>query len=375
MRVLVNHLLEPGNRITGISKYLFALLGQLLSSEQHHYILLTAWHREQLPEALQHERLTVVTLPYIASTPANVWFQWRNMRRYMQQYQADLEFCCNPLTSFSRRWPKLIVVHDLYFDVAPAAYRWRHRLWWRWLFPLSAKAAWRIVCVSENTKNDVVKYYPQLSEKLQVIGEGPCLAVPQQPDAELSRRQPFGLFVANVSPNKGANTLVRAMQLLQQSGIAIDIKHVGADPCGNFQRYADDIGSELMPQTLGYVSDDRLSTLYSQARFLAFPSHYEGFGLPVIEAQAHATPVIASDIPVLREVAGEGALYFAVDDAQALAKAMQRLLSDDELFSRLSASALLNQRRYSWKKAAAETEQLFIQAVEQNTVCPISQVT
>jgi len=83
--------------------------------------------------------------------------------------------------------------------------------------------------------------------------------------------------------------------------------------------------------------------------------------LPVIEAQAHGTPVIASDIPVLREVAGEGAVYFPPGDASELARHMYALLNNDKMFSELSEKALQNQKRFSWRKAARQTEQVFTQ--------------
>ena len=361
MKILINHLLEPSNRISGISKYLFSLLAELLKSEQHQYVLLTSWSEECLPVALRNPGLTVVSVPYIESTPRNLLRQLWLVPQQMKQHQADAEFNCNPLGGFIGSWPRVTVTHDLYFNVSPASYKRHHRLWWQLFYPLTCRSASKIICVSQNTRNDVARYYPQFADKTVVIGEGPCLTIPGNIDSDVQKRQSFGLFVANVSPNKGADTLVRALGLLGHSGRNIDVKHVGADTQGNFARFVAAIPHGAAPVSLGYLSDGQLSELYSRARFLAFPSRYEGFGLPVVEAQAHGTPVIAADIPVLREVAGDGALFFAPEDAAALAEHMYALLHDDALFSALSVKALQNQQRFNWPEAARQTEQVFEQ--------------
>ncbi|MDX3774077.1 glycosyltransferase family 1 protein [Chromatiaceae bacterium AAb-1] len=366
MKILINHLQEPANRVSGISKYLFSLLAALLQQDKHDYVLLTSWDTDKLPEVLQHPKLTVESLPFEPSLPRNILRQLRLLPRYMKKHQAVLEFNCNPTGNFTGRWPKVSVVHDLYFNIAPAAYKFHHRLWWRWFFPLTCKAASRIVCVSENTRNDLQRFYPQYAHKTQVITEGPCLPVPAQVSSDPALRQSFGLFVANVSPNKGAGTLVRAMSILNQQGRAVQVRHVGSDPVGYFKQYMAATEQGMAPVSEGYLSDEQLSRLYQQARFLAFPSQYEGFGLPVVEAQAHGTPVIASDIPVLREVAGAGALFFPLNDAQAMAEQIHQLATDDQLFQKMSEAAVANQRRFSWQQAAAETARLFEQLISDN---------
>lgn len=370
MRILVNHLLEPSNRISGITKYLFALLAQLIKSEQHEYVLLTSWTEECLPTALRDPGLTVISVPYIASTPRNLLQQLWLLPRLMKQQRADLEFNCNPLGGFSGDWPRVTVTHDLYFNVSPSSYKRHHRLWWQLFYPLTCQSASAIICVSANTRNDLARYYPQFVVKTYVIGEGPCLSVPDDIDSDVQQRQPFGLFVANVSPNKGADTLVQALGILKKQGREVEVKHVGVDTQGNFARFVAAVPHGVAPVSQGYLSDARLSELYRRARFLAFPSRYEGFGLPVIEAQAHGTPVIAADIPVLREVAGEGALFFAAEDANALAGHMYALLHDDTLFSTMSAKALHNQQRYNWQTAASQTEQLFEQLYNARLATP-----
>lgn len=360
--ILVNHLLEPGNKVSGITNYLFSLLAEMAALGQYRFVLLTSWDQAKLPSALQNNpAIDYLYQPYIESTPKNILNQLRILPAIVAQRQIDLEFNPNPLGGFLGRWPRISVVHDMYFDVAPQAYKWHHRLWWRMFFPLSCRRSQHIVCVSHNTRNDLQHYHPQFAPKTIVVHEGPCLEPMHSGMARTTEK--FGLFVANLSPNKGSQTLVAAMSELAQTGQPVDVRHVGSDPQGFFPYYASQIAGGRCPSTLGYQSASQLSALYSSARYLAFPSHYEGFGLPIIEAQSHGLPVIASDIPVLREVAGEGALYFPLKDSHALAQQMQRLINDEALFAELSEKARANAARFSWKKAAQETCAIFAQVL------------
>jgi glycosyltransferase involved in cell wall biosynthesis len=155
------------------------------------------------------------------------------------------------------------------------------------------------------------------------------------------------------------------MSALAKEGRRPLVLHVGSDDQGRFGGYASEAACnpEVLPTSLGRVTPERLSDLYASARYLVFPSHYEGFGLPVVEAQAHGLPVIASDIPVLREVAGDGAIFVPEGDHLALARAMKCLTDDDSLFFDLSERARINAARFSWDKAAQETSELLRQCI------------
>src|ERR1700738_4592429 len=118
--VLVNHLLEPPGRVTGITRFLFALLNELIRHPLLRYVLVTTWKAQELPPALQHENLSIITLPHRQSTPANIAAQMMQIRRLMRELGAALEFNSNPLGCFRPSWPRGITVHDLYFDVMGA---------------------------------------------------------------------------------------------------------------------------------------------------------------------------------------------------------------------------------------------------------------
>ena len=356
--VLVNHLYEPGGRITGVSNYLFSLLSALVERDNFTFALATNWRRDDLPPELRDSRLRVETFALPASTPLNIARQIRALPRLMRRHGAAIEFNVNPVGGFMRDWPRIITLHDLYFDVMRSAYKAHHVLWWRIFFALSHRAADRIICVSRQTKADLAHHHPSSAARAIVVHSAACL----RPDGPVdAARKPYGIFVANVAPNKGADVLVAAMRCLKQRGVSLDILHVGRDDQGIIAAAQRRLGTDAGPRALGPVDRDALAELYRGARFLAFPSTREGFGLPVLEAQSFGAPVVATDIPVLREVAGAGALYFREGDAEGMANDMRALNDDADLWRHVHAAALANAAGFSWDKAASEIEGVLAQ--------------
>ncbi|AZN35364.1 glycosyltransferase family 4 protein [Iodobacter ciconiae] len=361
-RILINHLLEPANKLSGISNYLFFLMESIIKRNEFELVLLTCWHRDKLPAEIADSNIVFIEKEYINSQAVNIANQNYILPKIIRDYNIDLVFNCNPVGGTRGKAKKVFVAHDLYFDVSPQSYKWHHRLAWNIFFPLAGKAADAIICVSNNTKNDVQRYHPKLVKKTQVIHEASCLDVIDSHPVRSAEKA--GLFVANLSPNKGAKTLVSAMTYLKNKGIHLPVYHVGRDDHSRFAAHANILKNGIYPSSLGYVSAEKLGHLYATARYLAFPSHFEGFGLPIIEAQSYGLPIIASDIPVLREVAGEGALFFPEGDAEAMAQCMQRLYEDEHLFTDISIKARINADRFSWEKAAKETSELFLHCLD-----------
>jgi glycosyltransferase involved in cell wall biosynthesis len=278
----------------------------------------------------------------------------------MHQLGAALEFNSNPLGGFRPGWPRVITVHDLYFDVMAEHYRLRHRLWWRLFFPLVLASSEAAICVSESTRNDLAKFHPKFANKATVIHEAGGLIAEKggnRDDAGLI--PPYALLVGNISPNKNPATLVAALQILEQRGRPLKVYHVGRDEAFLLARALEQAGLALPVETVSGLSDGTLAAAYRGAICLVVPSTREGFCLPVIEAQALGTSVICADIPVLREVAGDGAWFFDPHDPAALANHLQRIAADPMLRDRLADAGRRNAMRFSWSRAAAETEALF----------------
>lgn len=367
--VLVNHLLEPPNLISGISRYLFALLEELARSSRYRYVLATTWSADELPDSLRASSVEVRTMPFRPKTPINVLSQTATVARLMRETGAALEFNCNPVGCFLGGWPRVVTVHDVYMDVMPSFYPARHRLWWSLLFPLSLRSASAVLCVSQSTRNDVAARHPFARDKLVVVHEAPITNA-DRPAAMLPAGRfetPYGLYVGNISPNKNVGVLVEALKILQADGTAPIVYQVGRDSAGLLAEAEQRLSARGLLRKAGVLTDDELIAAYRGAAYFINTSLFEGFCLPVVEAQSLGVPVICADIPVLREVAGDGALFFAPDDAKALASRLRSVFGDGELRQRLAQSSLRNAARFSWRKAARETEGIFDAVLEKKS--------
>lgn len=369
--VLINHLMEPAGRITGITRYLFALLDRLARRDSFRYVLATTWAEEELPAGLRGQGIEVVTRPFVKSSPFNILKQMAILPALMRSHRAVLEFNCNPTGCFWPFWRRVITVHDLYYDVWPEDFPWRRRLAWKVSFPLSLWAASAVICVSEASKKHLARFHGDLSRKSVVIHEaGGLVAAEPEQAGEVATGGvivPYALYVGNIARNKNPRMLAEALNLLEQRGEPIRVYHVGRDELGLLSDAQKHAGLCNKVVSLGSVSDAALAAIYGRAHCLVSTSLDEGFCLPIVEAQSCGVPVVCSDIPVLREVGGEGGLFFDPQNPMALADHLATIFHDEEQRAVLARRAGENASRFSWERAASETERLFREMIGEGT--------
>ncbi len=349
--ILVNHLLEPPGRVTGITRFLFALLGAMLNVTEDSYVLLTCWEESQLPTALLHSRLRVVTRPFWKSMMPNVTAQNFTLARLMRECGATVEFNANPVGAWSRAWPRVITVHDLYLELMPDAYARRHRFAWNSAFPLALWGASRVITPSGSTRDDLLRGHPASEGKVDVVPEAPAF----DSDATTGVAPiagPYGLIVGNISPNKNAGVVVDALAALSERGFDIPLLHIGRDE-------GDVLGAAQIRRPLRVpivsmhgVDDAALRAAYSHARFFLNTSLHEGFCLPVVEAQACGAPVIVSNRSALPEVAGDGAVLVDPTSPTEIADAIARVWSNHDFAVELRKRGDANVGRFSWSRTA-----------------------
>jgi len=209
-----------------------------------------------------------------------------------------------------------------------------------------------IVCVSESTRRDLLRFYDADPARVFAILSGLGTPATAEPVAGLPSR--YILFVSTIEPRKNLGTLIDAYERLRDSG-AYDGSLVVVGKIG--------WKSESMVQRLrgrgivhlDYVPAAQLATIYERAEAFVFPSLYEGFGFPLLEAMARGVPTVAARSSSLPEIGGEAALYFEPADADALTAELTRVLSDGELRASLSARGREQAARFRWEDAAART--------------------
>jgi len=172
----------------------------------------------------------------------------------------------------------------------------------------------------------------------------------------------YALMVGNISPNKNVELLAQGLKLLENQGTRLAVCHVGRDDGGHLARAVQKYSLGLTITSLGSLTGQELAEVYSGARCLVSTSKNEGFCLPVLEAQERGIPVLCPDMPIYREVAGDGALFFRPDEPVELANGLTTLFNDPTLHLRIAQSALANAARFSWSRAAKETEAVLYRA-------------
>lgn len=269
------------------------------------------------------------------------------------------------------RNPFIITVHDLirYLDLSksePLIHRpnSRDRFYLR-LDYKGVRKAKHVIAVSNATKSDLVKHLSIPEERISVVYEGVDHSVFYP--ARRSLTFPYVLYVGSEQPRKNLPVLLRAFRILKGDSRFRSLKLVKVGTAGS--READFRGATLKVINnlgvagevvfTGRVSEEELRTYYSNAACLAFPSIYEGFGLPLLEAMACGCPVVASVIPSTLEVVGDAGWLVDPSDAEAFAEAISSLLGDEKLRQSFVERGLRRANGFSWDKAAEETREVY----------------
>jgi glycosyltransferase involved in cell wall biosynthesis len=257
---------------------------------------------------------------------------------------------------------QIVSMHDMSVFACPDAYTARFRFKYRLLFKRLAKSAGRILTVSEFSKREIQKYLGVPPEKITVTYEGREHMERIAADDRILDRlnldaKPYFLVVGSFSQHKNLQVLLAANALLDQTHYQIVV--VGADNAKVFNPAPFYQAQNVV--TTATISDGELKTLYQHAAALVFPSLYEGFGLPLLEAMACGSPVLCADIPSSREVCADVALYFDPYSADELAEEMTQMLKQPDVGNRLRESGRQQARAFSWKLAAKRTFQIISQ--------------
>jgi glycosyltransferase involved in cell wall biosynthesis len=247
------------------------------------------------------------------------------------------------------RGPAVVTVQDLSFERHPELMSARDRFFFRTFVRPSVQRAARVLTGSEWTKRDLVERYRVAPEKVVITpyGVDPLF----RPDGPAADGPPYALFVGGLEPRKNPVAALEAVALVDAS-----LRLVVAGPDkgrrAELGRAVSRLGLEGRVEVRGHVPREELAALYRGASCLVFPSRYEGFGLPVLEAMASGTPVVATTASSVPEVAGNAAILVDPGDPTALAGGIQRAIADRE---RLRTAGLERVRCYSWSETARLT--------------------
>jgi glycosyltransferase involved in cell wall biosynthesis len=257
---------------------------------------------------------------------------------------------------------RVVTIHDVIFRIHPEAHGWRTAAL-RLLIPLAARRSHRIIAPSQSTQRDLHTYLHVPKSKIDVVpnGIGFPPAAERADEQEVRGRyalgsRPYVLTVSLKRPNKNLERLLDAVALIPPERRPLLVL------AGHATRYqerlrvhARRLGIEADARFLDWVPAEELETLYRSATAFVFPSVYEGFGLPVLEAMTRGVPVACSNRGALAEVADDAALLFDPFEPRSIAAAIERLLSDPAERDRLRDAGRANAARFSWSETAVKT--------------------
>ncbi|MDE2058516.1 MAG: glycosyltransferase family 4 protein [candidate division NC10 bacterium] len=264
--------------------------------------------------------------------------------------------------------PQVVVVHDVLPLHFPEEYP-RQQHYFRYFVPMILRKARAVVADSENTKRDIMTCYGIGAERIRVVLDGYDNSRYRVGiDAEGAKKRyglaAYLLYVGNLLPHKNLHRLLNAFALISKRFPHRLVIAGRKDPryYPALEAEARALGLEKRVSFLDYVPQADLPALYAGAEAFVFPSLYEGFGLPVLEAMACGTPVITSHISSLPEVAGEAALLIDPYDKEKLAGAMEAVLSDPWVREDLRQKGLKQAERFSWERTAKTTLEILLEA-------------
>ncbi len=255
----------------------------------------------------------------------------------------------------------IVTVHGLEYEVFPNGYSLWERLYMRFSIRFSTRVAKRVIAVSENTRRDLVHLYGIPTEKISVVYEGISENVKRNaPDAGsrpdetgAGSRHPYLLFIGRLEERKNIARIIEAFGMLKEKyGIPHELMLVGKPGYG-YEKISGKIRETRYGiREMGYVSEEEKFALLKNADVFLFPTLYEGFGLPVLEAQTAGVPVVTSDRSSLPEIGGEGALYADPSSTADIAEKTWKLLSSKDLRDDIMEKGRGNVRRFGWDRCA-----------------------
>ena len=264
---------------------------------------------------------------------------------------------------------RVVTIHDLVWKYAPQTMRPLSLLMEKRLMPEAIGLADLVMADSQSTASGIAEVFPEFSGKVRVVHLGISTLPSESNTSSLSKLgicKPYFLFIGTLEPRKNLERLLGAFAIAPQwykDKFNLVIAGGKGWGCVDVEKLVSNNRLQDSVKVLGYVTDQQLGALYARAQFLAMPSLYEGFGLPLLEVMQYGVPVLISHGGALAEVAGDGGLHIDPYSVDSISTGIQRMLRDKKLIKTLSDNAFCRASDFSWDKCAAETMAVFEEAI------------
>ncbi|MFA5134358.1 MAG: glycosyltransferase family 1 protein [Patescibacteria group bacterium] len=354
----------------GVGHYTYYLVKSILKyDKKNEYVLLFDWRFRNMAE-FEQKNVRVKNLPF-SQYNKFLPFAYSHMLISAYLLKQGLDLFHSPISSLPLTYPKksIITVHDLAIYKNPSWFP-SQIFSTKLLVPRSLSAADKIIAVSQSTKRDLKQIFNVPGKKVQVIYEATRVDKIPVKNKSLDSLKKFKLprryvyFIGTLEPRKNLITLIRAYRRLISQGPEFRNYSLVIAGAKSYKHEAvfDEITALKLKKYvkyLGYVTHNQKIELMKKASCFVFPSAYEGFGLPVLEAMALGTPVITTNVSSLPEITGKAARLVDPEDEQQLAGALREVLGSTQLQQRLEKAGIERARYFTWERSAKETIKLY----------------
>jgi glycosyltransferase involved in cell wall biosynthesis len=313
-----------------------------------------------------------VTVPVDArSRPEWVRGEQQLLPRLAKRERVDLLHSLASTAPVWGQFRRVVTIHDVIYRVHPEGHAGLRARVMGVLVPLAARRSDRVIVPSRSTRNDLASLLNVPVTKIDVVPEGVRLPLQDRPTDVTDLRdrlgigdRPVALTVSAKRPHKNLMRLLEAMALIPNDRRPVLVlPGYPTEWEAELRGKAHDLGLDGDTRFLGWVPEDELENLYAAAACFVFPSLYEGFGLPVLDAMARGVPVACSDRGSLPEVAGDAARLFDPEHPTAIAEAIETLLSDRAEADRLVAAGRARAAEFTWQETARLTVEVYRRAL------------
>jgi glycosyltransferase involved in cell wall biosynthesis len=362
MIIAVNTRLLLHDKLEGIGRFTNETLKIITRNHPEHRFIFI-FDRPYSDDFIYTDNITPVVCFPQARHPVlwYLFFEW-SIPRVLRKYKADLFLSPDGWLSLRTKVKSLPVIHDLNFFHLPEFVPWTVRKYYHYFFPRFVKKSYRIATVSEFSRTDIVNMFNYDRSKIDIVYNGTNDSFKPIPEKEqvqireiFSHGCPYFLFIGLIHPRKNLTSLISAFEGFKQS-VNSNVKLLVV---GSRKWWTPDMQQALEASYFkediiftGRVNDTDLMKITASALALVYASHFEGFGIPILEAMYCDIPVITSAVSSLPEVGGEAVLYVDPTSVDSISQAMLAMFCDANLRKGLIDKARIQREKFTWEKSA-----------------------
>ncbi|MDD2889020.1 MAG: glycosyltransferase family 1 protein [bacterium] len=370
MKIGINLLFLLPNEVGGTETYSVELLRKILALK-HNFILFTNSLNHDI--FLDSPNIQKKMIKYSARNKfIRVFHEQHTIPKLCKKYNIDILFSPGYTSPINIRCATVVTIPDLQYKHYSHYFSIFKRFFWEITIPRSIKRCERVVTISNNSLKELKKFFPKYSSKYRMvypavrdkwIGYKFDKDSIEKTKIKYNLTKPYLLSVATMLPHKNLYTLLKAFSLTIKEFPNLELLLVGKGSKNKkCSKLIKELNIENNVKSLGYVNACELPVLYKEAAVYAFPSLFEGFGFPLVEAQNFGCPVVSSINTCLPEIGKDGALYFNPLDAIDIHNKIRDVLKNDYLKKQLINNGFQNIKRFSWEESARDMINIFQEA-------------